>query len=166
MGMNPIAMGIPWAGLGGFGEEGGGPAQGIPQQLDGRSSTIWGGCRRWGPHPSSSSSLPASAHPRAMGGAAPAPFIIICGQVKCAGNSCSGRLSAEIGARGGGDDDDDDDDNAVMGGKRGAGVCLCGYHPTPSAPVAALGWSVGVAGDGGDDGGEGVLMGCTGERGY
>lgn len=70
------------------------------------------------PHPSSW--LPASAHPRAMGGAAPAPFIIICGQVKCAGNSCCALLSAG-GARGDGE------------GGRGLGAALC--VPPPWACV-------------------------------
>lgn len=119
--VRPDAVGIPW---GVEFELGGGhprhtPTQGIPKQLGGRSSVIWGGCRRWGRHPSSSSSLPASAHPSAMGGAAPAPFIIICGQVKCAGNSCSGRLSAE--PRGGGHSD---------GGEVGGWALPFGCHPT------------------------------------
>lgn len=140
---------------------GGKPAQGIPQQLDGRSSVIWGGCRRWGPHPSSSSSfLPTSAHPPAMGGAAPAPFIIICGQVKCAGNSCSGRLSAEMGR------------DAGLGGRGGLWAAL-GYHNPPSPCTGTEHWRGGRCwwrweGLGrcikGVHCGESTLLGCIGAR--
>lgn len=144
MGCTPLPWEFPGQDPGlGRGE----PVQGIPQQLDGRSSVGWGGWRRWGPHPSSSSSHPASAHPSAMGGAAPAPFIIICGQVKCAGNSCSARLSAELGG------------HRRDGGS--GGLCVSSHRPG-----AALGWSVGLVGDGGADGGggewgDGVLTGFT-----
>lgn len=94
----PIAMGIPSGGVQGGTCSGNSPAAGWEERL------VLGGAGGFcAPHPSSW--LPASAHPRAMGGAAPAPFIIICGQVKCAGNSCCARLSAGggTGRRGGGE---------------------------------------------------------------
>lgn len=129
----PIAMGIPSGGVQGGTCSGNSPAAGWEERL------VLGGAGGFcAPHPSSW--LPASAHPRAMGGAAPAPFIIICGQVKCAGNSCCARLSAG-GARGEG------------GAGKGAGGCpvcapslgLCGRWGALEGGIGAEG-SVGCFG--------------------